>query len=96
MLYNSAGGFYIKSRDSPPLLTPSQEKDFITLLAGLLLSSGSVFGLSRTGEEFSSHSTTELLLWLGGSSMMALLLLIVIFSRLECLCLCSLTEARDG
>ena len=65
----------------------------MTLEAGLLFSSGSVLGLSRTGE-LSSHSTTELLLWLGGSTMIPLLILI--FSRLECLCLCSLTEARDG
>ena len=67
----------------------------MTLLAGLLFSSGSVLGLSRTGEEdITSHSTTELLLWLGGSSMIPLVM--VIFSRLECLCLCPLTEARDG
>ena len=77
----------------PP--TPSQEKDFITLLAGRLLSSGSVLGLSRRGEP-GSHSTTELALWLAGSSTIPVLTLI--FSRLElCLGLCSLTEtARDG
>ena len=65
----------------------------MTLLAGRLLSSGRVVGLSRMGE-LSSHSTTELLLWLGGSSMIPLLILI--FSRLECLCLGSLTEALEG